>query len=91
MEAIIDTLLEDIRNNWDEEDLGAFLCNVYGMGCLDNESEKDPEINQSFLLMCGVMNPDFVEDYILRQIISGGVDFDLQLEIYEDGEDLLDY
>lgn len=74
MEKIIDSLLEDIKNNWDEEDLGMFLCNVYALGHLDSETEKETEVNQIFLLMCANMRPDIVNEYIINQLYEGELD-----------------
>ncbi len=91
MEKIIDSLLEDIKNNWDEEDLGMFLCNVYALGHLDSETEKEAEANQIFLLMCANMRPDIVNEYIINQLFEGDDEFDFSLEIDDEENNFLDY
>ena len=91
MEKIIDSLLEDIKNNWDEEDLGMFLCNVYALGHLDSETEKETEVNQIFLLMCANMRPDIVNEYIINQLFEGDDEFDFSLEIDDEENNFLDY
>ena len=91
MEKIIDSLLEDIKNNWDEEDLGMFLCNVYALGHLDSETEKETEANQIFLLMCANMHPDIVNEYIINQLFEGDDEFDFSLEIDDEENNFLDY
>ena len=68
MEKIIDSLLEDIKNNWDEEDLGMFLCNVYALGHLDSETEKETEDTQVFLLLSPIMSSTVVFDYIQNRL-----------------------
>ena len=67
MENVIVTLLEDIKE-WDEETLGQFLCNIYALGRLDTETERDAEEVQCVLLMSPIMNPVTVFDYIYNRL-----------------------
>lgn len=68
MEIVIDTLLKDIQDNWDEETLGEFLSNIYALGRLDAESEKEAEDVQTLLLMSPIMSSSVVFDYIYNRI-----------------------
>lgn len=68
MGKVIDSLLEVMQGEWDEVVLGQFLCDVYALGYLDSQNNKDPDTNQLFLLLSPVMNCDFVQDYILNSL-----------------------
>ena len=90
--TIVDSLLEAMQTEWNEEDLGAFLCNVYALGYSDGMYNIDTEINQNFLLMSPIMQVDIVQDYLLNSVdedLVGSVDYipdDIENEFcgYED-------
>lgn len=64
MKNLIDTLLEDIQNNWDAEYLGQFLCNIYALGRLDEEVNRESEDAEILFLMSPLLNSTTVLDYI---------------------------
>lgn len=82
---ILDSLLEVMQTEWGEEDLGAFLCNVYALGYSDALNQKDTDTNQNFLLMSPIMQVDMVYDYILNSIDSDLIE---EKEINWDGSDI---
>lgn len=57
-----------MQTEWNEEDLGAFLCTVYALGYSDGMNNIDTETNQNFLLMSPIMQADMAYDYILNSI-----------------------
>lgn len=73
--TVLDSLLEAMQTEWNEEDLGAFLCNVYALGYSDGVNNIDTEINQNFLLMSPIMQVDIVQDYILNSVDEDLLDF----------------
>lgn len=73
--TILDSLLEAMQTEWNEEDLGVFLYNVYALGCSDGMNNIDTETNQNFLLMSPIMQVDIVQDYILNSVDEDLFDF----------------
>ena len=68
MEKIIDTLLQDIKENFDEEALGELLSNIYALGRFDGEAERESEATQVVLLMSPTMKTEVVYDYIFNRL-----------------------
>jgi len=64
MENTTDSLLNIVQFEFDAESLGSLLCNAYAMGYFDKENDREPEINQSFLLMAPIMDYDIAQEYI---------------------------